>query len=233
MCGRLSLHHLQAVYTLMELLEMPLSQIHMEGIEPHYNVAPTLRLPVLVAREKQLSLFPMTWGLLPGWAVKKGSQQRLVNARSETALQLPTFRESMRQRRCVIIANGFFEWQRDAKDKPLQPYYFHPQQGDWLAMAGVYQPALQDGSPECCVLTTAPNAVMQPVHDRMPCLLSVPEITAWLQAESAEAAAGWLRPAPESALTRVQVSSRVNSVRHDDASILLPDTWSPVQGRLF
>ncbi len=233
MCGRLSLHHLQAVYTLMELLQVPSQQIHLDNIEPHYNFAPTQRLPVLVSRERQLSLFPMTWGLLPAWAVRKGSSTRLVNARAETALQLPTFRDSMRDRRCVIIANGFFEWRRDANDKPLAPYYFHPRDASWLAMAGVYQSAVSDGSPECCVLTTSPNAEMEPVHDRMPCILSVNEITAWLQAESAPQAAQYLRPAPAGTLQRIQVSQRVNAVRNDDPSILQPDITSPQQGRLF
>lgn len=233
MCGRLSLHHLDAVYTLMDLLRIPPARIHMDGIEPHYNVAPTLQLPVLVERGDQLSLFPMTWGVLPGWAVRKGSQQRLVNARSETAWELPTFRESMRQRRCVIIANGFFEWQRDANDKPLMPFYFHPGKTDWLAMAGIYQASVTDGTPECCVLTTTPNALMTPVHDRMPCVLDVQKITGWLQSDSDALARGCLQSAEEDALVKVRVSHRVNSVKNDDAGIILADAGSPEQGRLF
>lgn len=233
MCGRLSLHHLQAVYALMDLLQVPPERIHLDGVVPHYNLAPTLRLPVLVSRGQQLSLFPMTWGVLPGWTVKKGSHTRLVNARSETALQLPTFRESMQQRRCVIIANGFFEWQRDAADKPLVPYYFHPEKTDWMAMAGIYQTAIQDGSPECCVLTTSPNAVMAPVHDRMPCMLSVPEITAWLQADTAGQAVQALHPAANDALRRLRVSPRVNAVRNDDPGVIEADSLFPEQGSLF
>lgn len=233
MCGRLSLHHLDAVYTLMTLLNVPPVRINMDGIEPHYNVAPTLRLPVLVERGDQMSLFPMTWGLLPGWAVRKGSSQRLVNARSETAWELPTFRESMRQRRCVIIANGFFEWQRDANDKPLVPYYFHPEKTDWLAMAGIYQASVNDGSPECCVLTTAPNDLMAPVHDRMPCVLDVEQITGWLQSGSDQLARECLRSAPNDALRKVRVSQRVNSVRNDDVGVIREDNALPAQGRLF
>lgn len=230
MCGRLSLHSLEAVYTLMDLLKLPADRVNLSGIEPRYNVAPTMHLPVLVERDQQLSLFPMLWGILPDWAIKRGSKSRVVNARSETACELPTFRESMQKRRCVVVANGFFEWQRDLNDKPLHAHYVQPAKQDWIAMAGMWQASPVDGTPECCVLTTAPNRVMAPIHDRMPCLLSVDAITAWLGASSAQAALPFLRSAPDDALIERKVSARVNAVRNDGPELLQADTEAPQQG---
>lgn len=188
-----------------------------------YNVAPTDAHPVLRADGGRRRLELARWGVVGG-----PRQQLLINARSESARGRPAFREALARRRCVIPADGFFEWKKDGERR--QPLWFHRPDGKLLLFAGLWEPAPADGDgrPRFVVLTTAPNALVRDVHDRMPAILTLDEALAWLAAPSLEL----LRPAPEGLLAARPVSSRVNSVRNDDPACLDPPPPVPAASQL-
>ena len=126
MCGRLSIHKLDAFHALADALGIPDDRRRLDGLAAHYNVGPTMPVPTLVPEEEGLVLEALPWGFQPAWAARKGESRLLINARAETVFTLPTFRDAVRRRRAVVLANGFYEWQRDARDRPLQPWYVSP-----------------------------------------------------------------------------------------------------------
>lgn len=192
---------------------------------PRYNVAPSTRNLVLRAHDGRRQLVPATWGLVNRWA-RPGADVRIVNARAEGARTKPAFRSAFAQRRCVIPADGFFEW--TGPKGARRPIWFHPAGGGLLHLAGLYEEASEDaaagGTPErtFTILTTDANARVAPVHDRMPAILAPKDLDAWLSVDVArpEEAEALLRPAPLELLAARAVSPRVNSVTNDDPSLL-------------
>jgi putative SOS response-associated peptidase YedK len=185
---------------------------------PRYNLAPSqphllLRLGEADAQGRRRRLGPALWGF-----PQKGPRPKfLVNARAETAASRPSFRDAFGKRRCVIPADGFYEWRAGPDGK--RPIWFHRPDGGLLALAGLYEELPGAGGvPErrFVVLTTTPNALVAKVHDRMPALLAPDDIEAWLRAPAPRL----LRPAPEDLLVATPVSRRVNAVAHDDAGCL-------------
>lgn len=255
MCGRLVLttpvDALRAEFAAMTGVLAP---------RPRWNIAPMTDVVVVRADpdspgERRLSM--LRWGLIPHWARDPSIAAKLINARSETAAEKPSFRDAMRRRRCIVPASGFYEWKRAGTRK--QPWYFRP--GDasapmaraaaatpgrgTLAMAGLWETwAAPDGDvvETCCLLTTAANGVMAPIHDRMPVLLDDDGIRRWLDPSTTDAKdlGDLLRPAPDSTLEAWPVSSAVNAVRNDDARNIEPvelpgeeEPPPPAQGSLF
>ncbi len=149
---------------------------------PRYNIAPTQPIPVIRQHPKepvrQFSL--MKWGLIPSWAKSPSGAARMINARSETAHTLPAFREPMKLRRCLVPADGFYEWQRRGSK---QPFCFEVDDGGLFAFAGLWE-RWRDPSGQwvksCSILTTTPNAVTSAVHDRMPVILRKDDYEVWL-----------------------------------------------------
>jgi putative SOS response-associated peptidase YedK len=141
---------------------------------PRYNIAPTQPIPVIRQhpKEPQRELSLMRWGLIPSWAKDASSAARMINARSETAASLPAFRDAFQLRRCLIPADGFYEWQRSGPTK--QPFCFEVNDGELFAFAGLWE-RWKDPSGQwirsCSILTTTPNALTATVHDRMPAIL--------------------------------------------------------------
>ncbi len=192
---------------------------------PRFNIAPTD--PVIAIRrteEAKLQAGRLRWGLLPGpWATKRG-QRPLINARAETVASQPAFKESFARRRCLIPADGFYEWRRDPGGK--RPIWFSPPGGELFAFAGIWarlEP--EDGEPvtSCALLTCAPNAVVGAVHDRMPVVLSREAERAWVDpgAEPGDLLP-LLVPAPEELLVAREVGDAVNDVREDGPHLLEP-----------
>lgn len=190
-------------------------------LRPSYNIAPMQDVVVVRETGGARSLAMLRWGLIPFWAKDPTIASRLINARSETAAEKPSFREAMKKRRCIVPASGFYEWKREGTRK--QPWYFHPRAGEGLlAIAGLWE-SWKD--PEgnvvetCCLLTTAANAVLAPVHDRMPVILGHEDALRWLDPAEKDPArlAALLAPAPEAVLASHPVSTAVNSVRNNDA----------------
>lgn len=195
---------------------------------PRYNVAPTQVHLLLRAEHGKREVVRARWGLVNRWARAAGP--KLINARSETAAVKPAFREAFARRRCVVPTDGFYEWTGEKGER--QPIWLHPADGGLLRLAGLYESATEPATGVCehtfTILTTESNALVAPIHDRMPAVLLPEDVDAWLDLPTApsaandEAARACLRPAPRSLLVATAVSSRVSSVRSDDPSCLAP-----------
>jgi putative SOS response-associated peptidase YedK len=164
----------------------------------------------------------LRWGLLPGfWATTKG-QRPLINARAESVDSQPAFKESFEQRRCLIPADGFYEWRRDEKGK--RPIWFSPPDGELFAFAGVWarlEPKEGEPVTSCALLTTKPNGVVGPVHDRMPVVLSRDAERTWVDPDAdLELLRSLLVPAPEELLVAREVGDFVNDVRQDGPKLI-------------
>lgn len=171
--------------------------------EPSWNVAPTDTAPVVVDRlvegELRRELHPARWGLITPWAADAQSGAPLVNARIETVADKPSFAAALRKRRCVVLADGYYEWRREAGRK--QPYYIHPNDGGLMFFAGLYgwwkDPRLDKDSPQrwlltACILTCSPIAALADLHDRAPVSLDRSVLDEWLQPHPGEDVPGLL-----------------------------------------
>jgi putative SOS response-associated peptidase YedK len=205
---------------------------------PRYNVAPTQPVPVIRQHPKepirQLSM--MRWGLIPHWAKDASGAARTINARSETAATKPAFRDPLKFRRCLIPADGFYEWKRTATGK--QPFCFEVGDGGLFVFAGLWE-RWRDPNGQwvksCSILTTTPNAVTSAVHDRMPVVLRKDDYDMWLDPgmQNVAAISELLRPCDASKMRCYPVSSRVNRVANDDEECSRPVELAETQSRLF
>ncbi|WP_081426931.1 SOS response-associated peptidase [Sorangium cellulosum] len=191
---------------------------------PRYNIAPSTVHPVLRAQDGRRALVPATWGFVGRFARGSAGQTLLANARADGARTKPTFREAFAARRCVVPADGFYEW--TGPKGARRPTWFHPAGGGLLRMAGLCQPAKDpdtgDVDVRFTILTTEASADVAPVHDRMPVLLDPGDVDLWLGVDGADVdrAEALLRPARPGTLAARPVSPRVNSVGHDDPALL-------------
>ncbi len=189
-------------------------------LAPRYNIAPTQ--PIAIVRydtaSRRLRLGTVIWGLVPSGAPE--SDRGFINARAETAWQKPSFRDAFARRRCLIPATGFYEWQTlSAKPRRRQAWAFALDSGRPFGFAGLWEPPARDGAPPTCtILTTDPNDVTRPVHDRMPVILEPDGYARWLDPEPSGALAlrPLLRAFPSEAMTAWPVSPAVNNPRCDE-----------------
>jgi len=210
----------------------------MEDWSPRYNIAPTQSVPVIRQNPKEpvreLSLF--RWGLVPSWAKDPSVAARMINARSETASTKPAFSEALKFRRCLVPADGFYEWRKTGKVK--EPYCFEINDGQLFAFAGIWERWNNpSGKPleTCSILTTTPNAVTSAVHDRIPVILNPDNYDLWLDPGLKDAAlvSDLLRPCDARLMRCYPVSSRVNSVINDDEECSRQVQHSVIQDHLF
>jgi putative SOS response-associated peptidase YedK len=209
-----------------------------EDWSARYNIAPTQPVPVIRQHPKepvrQLPL--MRWGLIPSWANDSSVSASMINARSETVATKPAFRDALKSRRCLIPADGFYEWSRTGKTK--QPYCFEINEGELLAFAGLWD-RWKDPSGQwvnsCSILTTTPNAVTAPVHDRMPVILDQDSYDIWLDPgmTNGAAASELLKPYDARLMRCYPVSTRINYVANDDEACSTPVEPAQIQDRLF
>lgn len=189
---------------------------------PRFNIAPSQRVPVVIVDQGRRLLVPMRWGFLPGWA--KEAKQAVVNARSETAFDKPFFRSAMRARRCLMPADGFYEWKTEPDGK--QPYLFSRADGAPFAFAALWErwTSPEGGEPidTVALLTTSANATLTPVHDRMPVILrDDSQWSTWLDGRTPrEALEPLLQPSPDDLLSARPVSRRLNNPRAEG-----PELW--------
>jgi len=205
---------------------------------PRYNIAPTQPVPVVRQNPKEpvreLSL--VRWGLIPSWAKDPSAAARMINARSETVAAKPAFRDALRFRRCLVPADGFYEWAQTGKTK--QPYCFEVNNGQLFAFAGIWDRWRDAGAKiveTCSILTTTPNAVTSAVHDRMPVILDPDAYDLWLDPgmRDAAAASGLLRPFDARLMRCYPVSTRINHVANDDEGCSRPVELEQTQSTLF
>jgi putative SOS response-associated peptidase YedK len=220
MCGRFVLTApRQALTKLFPLFDLP-------DVPPSYNVAPTQAVLAVRVPHGQEQPAPalLKWGLVPGWADDPALGNRMINARAETAAEKPAFRSAFRQRRCLVVADGFYEWQKAGGKK--QPYLFRLRGGEPFAFAGLWEHWEKDGLAidSCTILTTDPNELVKPVHDRMPVILSPHDFDLWLdpKVQKGPELQALLRPFPAEAMTAFPVGLRVNNPRHNDADCVAP-----------
>jgi putative SOS response-associated peptidase YedK len=209
-----------------------------EEWNPRYNVAPTQTVPVIRQNPKEpvreLSL--MRWGLVPSWAKDSSVAAMMINARSETASTKPAFRDALKSRRCLIPADAFYEWQKTGKAK--QPYCFEVDEGELFAFEGIWD-RWKDPSGNaletCSILTTSPNAVTSPVHDRMPVILDPDSYDLWLDPgmKDVSAVSELLKPCDARLMRCYPISTRINHVANDDEECSAPVELAQTQARLF
>ena len=210
-----------------------------EDWNPRYNVAPTQPVPVIRQhpKEPRRELSLVRWGLVPWWAKDATGAAKMINARSETAAKLPAFRDAFKIRRCIIPADGFYEWSRAGKTK--QPYCFEVNEGELFALAGIWERWKDAGGnviETCSIQTTTPNVVTAAVHDRMPVILDPAGYDLWLDPGFADVAAAseLLKPYDARPMRRYPVSTRINHAANDDAECAKPiELEAPPQGQLF
>lgn len=190
---------------------------------PRFNIPPGTDIPVIrQSPEGQRVLHLLRWGLVPHWAKDPTIGNKLNNARAETVAEKPSFREAFKRRRCLIPASGFYEWKTEGKQK--QPYFISLRPGELLAMAGLWETwQSPDGGllRSCAIMTTGPNALMQPIHERMPLILAPEHWPAWLTA-SVDQVTGLLTPYPAASMRAWPVDRRVSKAGQDDAEMVEP-----------
>jgi putative SOS response-associated peptidase YedK len=221
MCGRFTLTAVR------ETLKQVFPLFDLADLAPRYNIAPTqLVLAVrLTPGEDAQELAELRWGLVPSWADDPKIGNRMINARAETAASLPAFRSAFRRRRCLVAADGFYEWQKLDK-RTKQPYYFRLAGGRPFAFAGLWEHWEKDGEviDSCTLLTTQANELVKPVHERMPVMLAPADFERWLdpRRQTYDDLEALLRPFPAEQMTAYAVGSHVNNSRHDDAECIAP-----------
>jgi len=220
MCGRFTLTLDPG--ELQELLDLgPFVHI----VQPRYNIAPSQPIPIVKDHEKR-SVELYRWGFVPSWADDPKIGYRMINARSETAHEKPSFRAAFKRRRCLILADGFFEWHAEEKGAPKTPYLFKLKNDAPFTFAGLYE---HWQSPEggelhsCTILTCKPNALVEHYHNRMPVMLGDDARWDWLEPDSGqEKLLSLLEPYPAEKMKCFAVSREVNSPQNDQPEILDP-----------
>ncbi|MBL8131188.1 MAG: SOS response-associated peptidase [Anaerolineae bacterium] len=219
MCGRYVLavdpETLQTAFNLSSTPDFP----------PRFNIAPTQHNPV-ITNEAPASAVLMRWGLIPSWSKDTKIGASLINARSESAAEKPSFRNALRRRRCLIPASGFYEWQQ--RDGGKAPMYIHLADAPVFAMAGLWEvwkdPATGEIIRTYSILTTDANPFMQSIHHRMPVILQPEDYAAWLATEevSIDAVRHLMRPFDGGALAAHEVSKAVNRPVNDSPDLIEP-----------
>jgi putative SOS response-associated peptidase YedK len=217
-------------------------QVAEQVLEPSFNVAPTKDVYVIVETGGVRRLDTFHWGLIPFWAKDRKVGQKMINARAETLAEKSAYRRAFQKRRCIIPADGFFEWKKVPGQKTKQPMFIHRTDGEPMAFAGLWEvwrgdaapsaPDLAGDAPDdestwvhsCTIVTGEPNEVVAPIHDRMPVQLPPSAWDTWLSrdVEDTELLGKLMVPVPASLLAAHPVSLRVNDVRQNDSALVDP-----------
>jgi putative SOS response-associated peptidase YedK len=207
-------------------------------LDPSFNVAPTNEVYVVLESGETRRVEAMRWGLVPFWAKSPAVGAKMINARAETIATKNAYRRSLEKRRCIIPADGFYEWQKLPGQKAKQPMYIHRADGDRFAFAGLWEvwrnPERPDDPPlhSCTIITGAANEAVAPVHDRMPVMLPPDAWDTWLDNEVRDVAVAsrLLVPAPSSIIAMHPVSTDVNRVSNKGASLIEPAPVPDIPG---
>jgi putative SOS response-associated peptidase YedK len=220
MCGRF------ALLALKHEIELLIDGIRGdEWPEPSYNISPGQTIACIL-NDGTRALTPAIWGLVPQWAKTEKASRGFINARAETLAQKPSFRKPLIERRCIILASGFYEW-KSFKGAPKIPYYFRMKTGLPFAFAGLWEPiqCVSEKKRVCTtIITISPNTLMAEIHDRMPVILPKSSIDSWLQTGKTDpdASLTYLKTYPSDEMECYPVTNRVNSPAFNDASCIIP-----------
>jgi len=210
MCGRFV--RKSTLEEIAEAFDLDISGLDF-GLEPRFNIAPGQQIAAAVF-DSGRKLKSLKWGLVPFWAKDEKIGYKMINARAESVAAKPGFKQAFAKRRCIIVADGFYEWQHAGKSKT--PFYVHLKNGRPLGFAGLYEHwKAPDGKAldTCTIITTSANALMQPIHERMPVILDKNSISAWLNpdANDSQKLADLLKPFDPDKMESYPVSLLVNS----------------------
>jgi putative SOS response-associated peptidase YedK len=221
MCGRFTLNQSpEALAEVFDIQQVP-------HLAAEYNIAPTQMVATVIQNpeSEKREFKQLHWGLIPSWAKDPKMGVKLINARAETVAQKPAFRSAFKHRRCLVLADGFYEWQRQQGKK--QPFYFRLQDGQPFAFAGLWErweTPTNDEIISCTILTTAANELLQPIHERMPVILEPQDYDLWLdsQVQTPETLQPLLRSYSAPAMAAYPVSTLVNNSRHNSSECIMP-----------
>jgi putative SOS response-associated peptidase YedK len=219
MCGRYVITSApEAIRALFRYLEQP-------NFPPRYNVAPTQPVPIVRINAGTRSFALVRWGLIPSWVKDPRSFTLLINARGETVNERPAFQNAMRRRRCLLPADGFYEWRPDGERR--RPFFARPRSGGPIAFAGLWETWTGPNGEEvesACIVTTTANRVLAPIHDRMPAVIAPEAFDLWLDGARMDAAtaAALIVPAPDNLFEAYEISTAVNRTANDSAALIEP-----------
>jgi putative SOS response-associated peptidase YedK len=219
MCGRFTL-----TADLEQIAERFSFRATQLALQPHYNIAPSQPVLTVIGAEERRAGFPR-WGLIPSWAKDPSIGDRMINARAETLAEKPSFQRALQKRRCLVIADGFYEWQQEGKKKT--PLYITLKSREVFGFAGLWESwksPTGDTIHSCAIVTTAPNAFMTSIHQRMPVILSRAAEAQWLDRSIEDPARllALLTPYADGEMSAYAVSSAVNSPRNDSPVCIEP-----------
>jgi putative SOS response-associated peptidase YedK len=218
MCGRYTLK--TSINSLAEHFEI---EEYPSSITPSYNIAPTQEVAAVVEEDEKRVLEMFHWGLIPSWAKDPAIGNKMINARAETVSEKPSFRKAFKVRRCLILADGFYEWQKT--DNGKQPYHIKMQDDSPFAFAGLWE-TWKNGEEirSCTIITTDANDLMGEIHHRMPVILHPEDYGLWLDPDfdEKEPLTTLLKPYPADAMEAYPVSRRVNKPSNNEPSVVEP-----------
>jgi putative SOS response-associated peptidase YedK len=221
MCGRYTLHHN------VEEIEVRFdAESNLEDFGPRYNIAPSQMVPTIRQTDKR-ELVNCKWGLIPFWAKDPAIGNKMINAKAETLAEKPSFKHALAKRRCLIPADGFYEWKKQGK-APSQPIYIRRHDQGLFAFAGLWEEWKTpegDKLPSCTIITVEPNELISQFHHRMAAILRPEDEAAWLDLKNPAAdVLPLLRPYPAEELEAFEVSRAVNSPSFDDPSCIAAES---------
>ena len=228
MCGRYT--RKEDLARLAEVLKVILPHL-----KPSYNIAPSQMVAAVRVKPESgdRECVELKWGLIPSWAKDPSIGNKMINARGETVAEKPAFRKAFRQRRCLVLADGFYEWKREGKAK--QPYYIYLKDNQPFAFAGLWE-RWEDGKDQtiesCALITTGSNAIMEPIHHRMPVILDPNSYDVWLDpaVQDVNTLNELLRPYTANEMVSYPVSIMVNNPRNDSPRCIEPASSSEFSG---
>ena len=219
MCGRFVLQNPEAIperFRVVDFIETRIDPV------PRFNIAPSQVVLVVVGGPLGPTVRPMRWGFRPAWARGVGKRPPPINARAESLLERPMFRDAIARHRCLIPADGFYEWAAVPGRKAKQPMHIRLKGGGLFGFAGLWTKGVDE--PTCAIITTAANELMAPIHDRMPVILRPDDEDLWLDPEVTDPGAALLCLSPYSSaqMEAFPVSALVSSVRNDGPELVRP-----------
>jgi putative SOS response-associated peptidase YedK len=222
MCGRyLFTASREALAQWFRLDDLPME------LPARYNVAPSQPVPVVRAKAEGRECVLLRWGLIPSWAKDAGFSAHTINARAETLAEKPAYRNAFRRRRCLVPADGFYEWKKVGKEK--QPHAIRPRDGNPFAFAGLWEHWQGPGGEvieSTAIVTTSANELLRPLHERMPVILPPEHYAMWLDPRREDTAdlLPLLAPYPDKLLNVYRVSNWVSNARHEGERCIAPET---------